>query len=110
MENKFFAEIEKKMDIKTIKDFEKEVRKKIYDEFEKLRKKNKNIFNSMMEIETQMFLRLKVENYLEIDKNKKLSRLIEIYLHFAEMLDMVKNLNKKVDDIKKFKDLPDDSE
>ena len=28
MEAKFFSEIEKKMDIKTIKDFEKEVRKK----------------------------------------------------------------------------------
>ena len=110
METKFFAEIEKKMDIKTIKNCEKEVRKKIYDELEKLRKKNKNISNSMIESEANMFLRLKVENYLEIDKNKKLSRLIEIYLHFAEMLDMVKNLNKKVDDIKKFKDLPDDIE
>ena len=28
METKFFSEIEKKMDVKTIKDFEKEVRKK----------------------------------------------------------------------------------
>ena len=28
MEAKFFSEIEKKMDVKTIKDFEKEVRKK----------------------------------------------------------------------------------
>ena len=28
METKFFSEIEKKMNIKTIKDFEKEVRKK----------------------------------------------------------------------------------
>ena len=49
MEAKFFSEIEKKMDIKTLKDFEKEVRTKINDEFESLRKKNKNrrkaIFN-----------------------------------------------------------------
>ena len=29
MEAKFFSEIEKKMDVKTIKDFEKEVRKNI---------------------------------------------------------------------------------
>ena len=39
METKFFTEIEKKMDIKTIKDFEKEVRSKIYNEMETLRKK-----------------------------------------------------------------------
>ena len=49
MEANFFSEIEKKMDIKTLKDFEKEVRTKINDEFESLRKKNKNrrkaIFN-----------------------------------------------------------------
>ena len=39
MEAKFFSEIEKKMDVKTIKDFEKEVRTKIYNELETLRKK-----------------------------------------------------------------------
>ena len=40
MEAKFFAEIEKNMDVKTIKDFEKELRKKIINEFETLRKSN----------------------------------------------------------------------
>ena len=110
METKFFSEIEKKMNIKTIKDFEKEVRKKIYDELEKLRKKNNDISKIMIESEAQMFVRLKYENYLEIDKNKKLSRLIEIYLHFAEMLEMVENLNKKVDDIKKIKEKPVEEE
>ena len=40
MESKFFAEIEKNMDVKTIKDFEKELRKKIINEFETLRKSN----------------------------------------------------------------------
>ena len=39
MEAKFFSEIEKKMDVKKIKDFEKEVRTKIYNELESLRKK-----------------------------------------------------------------------
>ena len=34
MEAKFFSEIEKKMDVKTIKDFEKEVRTKIYNELD----------------------------------------------------------------------------
>ena len=40
MEAKFFSEIEKNMDVKTIKDFEKELRKKIINEFETLRKSN----------------------------------------------------------------------
>ena len=39
MEAKFFLEIEKKMNVKTLKDFEKEVRNKIINEFESLRKK-----------------------------------------------------------------------
>ena len=38
MEAKFFAEIEKKMNVKTLKDYEKEVRDKINNEFESLRK------------------------------------------------------------------------
>ena len=40
MEAKFVAEIEKKMNVKALKDFEKEVRNKINHEFESLRKKN----------------------------------------------------------------------
>ena len=44
MEAKFFLEIEKKMNVKTLKDFEKEVRNKIINEFESLRKKKKMIF------------------------------------------------------------------
>ena len=43
MEAKFFSEIEKKMDVKTLKDFEKEVRRKINNEFESLRKKNDDL-------------------------------------------------------------------
>ena len=39
MEAKFFSEIEKKMNVKTLKDYEKEVRNKIIIEFESLRKK-----------------------------------------------------------------------
>ena len=38
MEAKFFSEIEKKMDVKTQRDFEKEVRTKIINEFESIRK------------------------------------------------------------------------
>ena len=39
MEAKFFSEIEKKINVKTIKDFEKEIRIKINNEFETLEKK-----------------------------------------------------------------------
>ena len=43
MEAKFFSEIEKKMDVKTLKDFEKDVRTQINNEFEALRKKNDDL-------------------------------------------------------------------
>ena len=41
MEAKFFSEIEKKMDVKTIKDFEKEVRTKIIMSWSLLERKTK---------------------------------------------------------------------
>ena len=50
MEAKFFSEIEKKMDVKTIKDFEKEVRTKIYNELESLRKKNEDLSRVLMAV------------------------------------------------------------
>ena len=43
MEAKFFTEIEKNMDINTLKEFEKEVRVKINDELEILRNKNSDL-------------------------------------------------------------------
>ena len=43
MEAKFFPEIEKKMDVKTLRDFEKEIRTKINHEFETLRKTKQNL-------------------------------------------------------------------
>ena len=48
MEAKFFSEIEKKMDVKTLRDFEKEVRIKINHEFEVLRKTNKDLSKVLM--------------------------------------------------------------
>ena len=54
MEVKFFSEIEKKMDVKTIKDFEKEVRTKIYNELECLRKKNDDLSRVLMAGECEM--------------------------------------------------------
>ena len=48
MEAKFFAEIQKNMDINTLKEFEKEVRGKIIDEFEILRNKNSDLSRVLM--------------------------------------------------------------
>ena len=55
MESKFFYEIEKNMDVKTLKDFEKEVRTKINHEFETLRKKNDDLSRVLMAGECEMW-------------------------------------------------------
>ena len=55
MEDKFFSEIEKKMDVKTLKDFEKEVRTKINHEFETMRKTNDNLFRILTSGECEMW-------------------------------------------------------
>ena len=73
MEAKFFSEIEKKMDIKTLKDFEKEVRKKIYNELETLRKENDNLSRVLNASECDMWKRIRNEEYswLTINSDKK---------------------------------------
>ena len=114
MEAKFFSEIEKKMDVKTIKDFEKEVRKKIYNELETLRKENDNLSRVLMAGEYDMWKKIRNEEYswlqINSDKKKKLYRLIDIYSKFDDIVDSVKNLNIKVDRVKQLKDAPMDSD
>ena len=114
METKFFSEIEKKMDVKTIKDFEKEIRTKIYSELESLRKKNDNLSRVLMVSECEMWKKIRNEEYswlkLNSDKKKKLYRLIDIYSNFIEMVDSVRNLNIKVEKVKQLKNTPVDSE
>ena len=46
--------------------------------------------------------------HLKTDKKKKLFRLIDIYSRFNDIVDYVKELNKKVDEIKNLKDAPDE--
>ena len=60
MEAKFFSEIEKKMNIKTLKDFEKEVRNKIIIEFESLRKKNDDLSRVLIVGECELWKVLKM--------------------------------------------------
>ena len=114
MEAKFFSEIEKNMDVKTIKDFEKEVRTKIYNELESLRKKNEDLSRVLMAGECEMWKKIRNEEYswlqLNSDKKKKLYRLIDIYSNFVEIVDSVKDLNSKVEKVKQLKDTPVNSE
>ena len=114
MEAKFFSEIEKKMDVKTIKDFEKEVRTKIYNELESLRKKNEDLSRVLMVGECEMWKKIRNEEYswlqLNSDKKKKLYRLIDIYSNFIDIVDSVKELNTKVEKVKRLKNTPADSE
>ena len=114
MEAKFFSEIEKKMDVKTIKDFEKEVRKKIYNELETLRKENGDLSRVLIAAESDMWKKIRNEEYswLQInnDKKKKLYRLIDIYSIFVDIIDSVKDLNTKVAKVKSLKNTPVDND
>ena len=114
MEAKFFSEIEKKIDVKTIKDFEKEVRTKINAELETLRKKNDSLNRILIAGECDMLLNIRNGSYswleLKSDKKKKLFRLIDIYSKFSEIVDSVTSLNTKVESVKKLKDSPVDSQ
>ena len=114
MEAKFFSEIEKSIDVKTLKDFEKEIRSKIYNELETVRKKNDDLSRILIAAESDMWKRIRNEEYswlqINSDKKKKLYRLIDIYSNFVDIVDSVKDLNTKVEKVKKLKNTPVDSE
>ena len=114
MEAKFFSEIEKKMDVKTVKDFEKEVRTKINNEFDSLRKKNDDLSRVLMAGECEMWKKIRNEEYswlkINSDKKKKLYRLIDIYSKFVDIVESVKDLNTKVERIKLLKNAPDEED
>ena len=114
MEAKFFSEIEKNMEVKTLKDFEKEVRTKINNEFESLRKKNDNLSRILIAGEINIWKNIRNEEYswlqINSDKKKKLYRLIDIYSNFVDIIDSVKDLNTKVDRVKQLKDAPVDGD
>ena len=70
MEAKFFSEIEKSMDIKTLKDFEKEVRTKINNEFETLRKKNDDLSRVLIAGECEMWGKIRDVDYSWLIKRR----------------------------------------
>ena len=102
------------MDVKTLKDYEKDVRTKINNEFETLRAKNDNLSRVLMAGESEMWGKIRNEEYswlkLKGEKKNKLFRLIDIYSNFDEIVDSVKDLNKKVEKVKQLKNTPAESE
>ena len=114
MEAKFFSEIEKNMNVETLKDFEKEVRTKIIDELETLRNKNRDLSRVLMAGECEMWGKIRREEYswlkIKTDKKWKLFRLIDIYTESDSLVAKVKELKEKVEIIKKLKDSPVDSD
>ena len=64
--------------------------------------------------ECQMWKKIRNEKYSSLkinsDKKKKLYHLIDIYSNFIDIVDSVKDLNKKVERIKSLKNAPDDEE
>ena len=114
MEAKFFSEIEKMMDVKTIKDFEKEVRTKIYNDLEPIRETNDDLSRVLMAGECEMWKKIRNEEYswlkIKSGKKKKLYRLIDIYSKFVNLVDSAKDLNTKVESFKQLKDTPVDSD
>ena len=114
MEAKFFSEIEKNMDVETLKDFEKEVRIKIIEEFEILRSKNADLSRVLMAGECEMWEKIRKGEYswlkIKSDKKKKLFKLIDIYTKFDSIVDTVKELERKVEKVRKLKDSPVDSD
>ena len=93
------VKLEKKLDVKTLKDFEKDVRTQINNEFETLRKKNDNLSRVLKAGECEMWGKIRDEEYswlkINSDKKKKLYRLIDIYSKFDDIVDSVKDLNTK---------------
>ena len=114
MEAKFFSEIEKNMDVETLKNFEKEIRKKIIEEFEILRSKNADLSRVLMAGECEMWEKIRKGEYswlkIKSEKKKKLFRLIDIYTKFDSIVDTVKELERKVEKVRKMKDSPVDSD
>ena len=104
MEAKFFSEIEKKMDVKTLRDFEKEVRTKIIHELEGLRKTNDNLSRILTTGECELWGNIRNGNYswlkIKGDKKRKLFRLTDIYSGFNDIVGNVKELNRKLTRLK----------
>ena len=75
-------------------------------------KKNDYLSRILTSGECEMWKNIKNGNYswlkINSDKKKKLFRLLDIYSSFDDIVENVKEINKKVDAIKILKDAPDE--
>ena len=60
LSNPFFKEIEKKMDVRTLKDFEKEIRTKVNHELEVERKTNEYLARILLVGESQLWGKIRI--------------------------------------------------
>ena len=115
MEAKFYKEIEKSMRIKTLKDFETEVRTKINDELELERKKNSDLSRILLSNECDLWEKIRDGgfNWLVIpwpdERKARLTKLIDLYSEFRTLVENVKDLNTKLTKIKELKNGDDTS-
>ena len=113
MEAKFYKEIKKSMRIKTLKDFETEVRAKINDELELERKKNSDLSRILLSNECDLWEKIRDGgfNWLVIPDERKarLTKIIDLYSEFRTLVENVKDLNTKLTKIKELKNGDDTS-
>ena len=81
---------------------------------ETLRNENDDLSRVLIASECEMWKKIRNEEYswlqINSDKKKKLYRLIDIYSNFIDLVDSVKDLNTKVERVKKLKEAPDDED
>ena len=88
-------EIEKKMDVRTLKDFDKEIRTKINHELELERKRNEYLARILLVGEYQLWEKIRIGYYswpeLPEDKKARLFKKIGIYSSFQDLVENVKS-------------------
>lgn len=81
------------MNIKTLKDFEKEIGTKIRVEFELERKTNVNVSRILLVGESQMWDSIRTGGYnlvkIDSDRKQRLFKLIEMYKEFYNLIETV---------------------
>ena len=110
-----YKKIEKSLRIKTLKDFETEVRTKINDELELERKKNSDLSRILLSNECDLWEKIRDGgfNWLVIpwpdERKARLTKLIDLYSEFRTLVKNVKDLNTKLTKIKELKNGDDTS-
>lgn len=96
------------MNVKTLKDFEKEIRTKIKDELEIERKTNENLARVLLVAESQSWDSIRTGRYswieIDSDRKKRLFKLTGMYKEFFNLVESVEALNDKVEKNKQLKE------